>query len=110
MEYAVAITKESDSLWRAVVQGWPECKAEAETREQALTAVTARLNELLSHTEVVRIEAPAPARQTNGLQNAVEYTTFEEEWPDFGVFRDDPTLDELFDEVEGRRAAQLAGE
>src|SRR4026207_1380144 len=109
MQYTVVITQESDSRWHAVVRGWPGCKAEAATREQVLTAVKERLSELLRHTEVVHIELPAPTLQTQSSNGAGEYTTFEEEWPDFGVFRDDPTLDELFDDIERRRDAQLAG-
>jgi len=108
MEYTVFITKESDSLWRAVVQELPECKAEAETRDQVITAIKTRLAELMRYTEVIRIEAPAPTMQTQSLNGEVGYTTFEQEWPDFGAFRDDPTLDELFDDIERRRDAHLA--
>ncbi len=104
MEYAVVITKEPASRWQTMIQGWPDCAAEAETREQVIAAVKARLAERLRHTEVIHIEAPAPAL-SNG---AADYTTFAEEWPDFGVFRDDPTLAELFDDIERRRGAYLA--
>ncbi|MDX2039893.1 MAG: hypothetical protein SF097_01535 [Acidobacteriota bacterium] len=109
MEYAVVITKEPTSHWQAMVQGWPDCIAEAETREQAIAAVKARLAERLRHTEVIHIEAPAPTLSAQNSYGTAEYTTFEEEWPDFGVFRDDPTLDELFDEIERRRDAHMAG-
>jgi predicted RNase H-like HicB family nuclease len=109
MEYTVLITKESDSLWRAAVQGLPECKAEAETRDQVITAIKACLDELMRHTEVIRVEAPAPTMRTQNLNGEAGYTTFEQEWPDFGVFRDDPTLDELFDDIERRRDAHLVG-
>ncbi len=105
MEYAVVITKKPTSRWQAMIQGWPDCVAEAETREQVIAAIKARLAERLRHTEVIHIEAPAPAL-SNGVS---EYTTFAEEWPDFGVFRDDPMLDELFDEIERRRDGHLAG-
>ena len=109
MEYTVVITQEPDSRWQAVVQGWLGCEAEAETRQQVITAIKARLAERLRHAEVIRIEAPAPAQAAQSLNGVAEYTTFEEEWPDFGIFRDDPTLNELFDEIERRRDAQLAG-
>ncbi len=99
MEYAVAIIKEPTSRWQAVVQGWPDCTAEAETREQVIAAVKARLAERLRHTEVIHIEAPAPALSAPSSNGAAAYTTFAEEWPDFGVFCEDPTLDELFDEI-----------
>lgn len=108
MEYAVVITKEPTSRWQAVVQGWPDCTAEAETREQVIAAIKARLAERLRHTEVIYIEAPAPALSAQSSNGGAAYTTFAEEWPDFGVFRDDPTLDELFDEIERRRDAHLA--
>jgi ABC-type nitrate/sulfonate/bicarbonate transport system substrate-binding protein len=108
MEYAVVITKEPDSHWQAVVQGWPDCEAQAETREEVIASVTTRLHERLRHTEVIHIEAPAPALATQAATNGAEYSTFAEEWPDFGIFRDDPTLDALFDEIERRRDEQLA--
>jgi predicted RNase H-like HicB family nuclease len=107
VEYAVLITRESDSLWRAAVQGLPGCKAEAETRDQVITAIKACLDELMRHTEVIRVEAPAPTMGTQNLNGVAGYTTFEQAWPDFGVFRDDPTLDELFDDIERRRDARL---
>ncbi len=109
MEYAVVITKEPDSRWQAVVQGWPDCKAEADTREQVITDLKARMAQRLRYTEVIHLEAPAPTLPAPGLNGAADYTTFVEEWPDFGVFRDDPMLDELFDEIERRRDAHLAG-
>lgn len=109
MEYAVVITKEPTSRWQAAVQGWPDCTAEAETREEVIANIKARLNEQVRHTEVIHIEAPAPALSPQSSNGAAEYTTFAEEWPDFGVFRDDPTLDDLFDEIERRRDAHLAG-
>lgn len=109
MEYKIVITKEPESRWQAMVQGWPDCEAEAETREQVIAAIKARLAERLRHTEVIHIEAPAPALSAQSSNGAAEYMTFAEEWPDFGIFRDDPTLDELFDDIERRRDAHLAG-
>lgn len=109
MKYPVVITKEPTSRWQAMVQGWPDCSAEAETREQVIAAVKARLAERLRHTEVIYIEAPAPALSAQSSNGTEAYTTFAEEWPDFGVFRDDPTLDGLFDEIERRREGHLAG-
>ncbi len=109
MEYAVVITKEPASRWQAMVQGWLDCTAEVETREQVIAAIKARLAERLRHTEVIHIEAPAPVLSAQGSNGTAEYSTFAEEWPDFGVFRDDPTLDELFVEIERRRDAHLAG-
>lgn len=101
------ITKESDYLWRAAVQGLPDCKAEAETRDQVIIAIKTCLDELMRRTEVIRVEAPAPTMRTQSLNGEAVYTTFEQEWPDFGAFRDDPTLDEMFDDIERRRDAHL---
>ena len=109
MEYTVLITKESDSLWRAAVGGLPECNAEAETRDQVITAIKGRLDELMRNTEVIRFEAPAPTILTQSLNGEAVYSTFEQEWPDFGVFHDDPTLDELFDDIERRRDMHPTG-
>jgi hypothetical protein len=59
----------------------------------------------MRHTEAIQIEAPAPTMQAQSLNGEAGYSTFEQEWPDFGAFRDDPTLDELFDDIERRRDA-----
>lgn len=90
MEYAVVITKEPTSRWQATVQGWPDCTAEAETREQIIADINTRLTQRMRHAEVIHIEAPAPALSAQSSNGATEDTTFAEEWPDFGVFRDDP--------------------
>ncbi len=105
MEYTVVITKEPGAPWRAVVPVLPECEAEAETRDEVLTQIKERLTTTLRHTEVVRIEVPS-ASEANGSSG---HTT-SAEWPDFGIFRNDPTLGAMFDEIERQRDSRLAGE
>lgn len=66
MEYTIVITKEPDSRWQAVVQGWPGCEAEAETREQVIAAIKTRLAERLRHTEVIRPNAACASFEWRG--------------------------------------------
>ena len=106
MEYTVVITKDPNSPWRAVVPAIAHCEAEAETREEVME----RIKEAIAlmpqrHLEVVKIEVPTNIAQTNGTG----YTTFEQEWPHYGIFKDDPTLDAMFDEIERRRDEHRVG-
>ncbi len=107
MEYTVILTKKPNAPWQAVVPALPSCAAEAATREEVLAQIRDELTQ--SQIEMVRIEIPGPARtfETNGVpekKGAGSLLEFA------GIFRDDPTLDELFDEIERRRDAHLAGE
>lgn len=107
MEYTVILTKKPNSPWQGVVPALPSCVAEAATREEVIAQIREEL--IQTQIEMVRIEVPGPARafETNGLpgkKGAGSLLEFA------GIFRDDPTLDEMFDEIERRRDAHLAGE
>lgn len=109
MEYTVVITKDPHAPWRAVVPTIANCEAEAETREEVLERIQAALASLPErHIEVVKIEVPAVPISVS--TNGTGYTTFEKEWPHYGIFKDDPTLDEMFDEIERQRDAHRVGE
>lgn len=107
MEYTVVITKDPNAPWRAVVPAIVNCEAEAETRDEVLERIKEAIAMMPQrHVEVVKIEVPTNAAQTNGAG----YTTFEQEWPGYGIFKDDPTLDEMFDEIERQRDVHRVGE
>ena len=108
MKYEVVITRPTEMLWRAMTPVLPGYIAEAATRNDALAKLQedlARVNYL----EVIEIEAPSSLKAEANGSNPSDYTTFEQEWPDYGIFRDDPHLNELFDEIERRRDEQPGG-
>lgn len=107
MEYTVVITKDPQAPWRAVVPTLAHCEAEADTREEVLERIRAAIAQIPErHIEVVTIDVPVAPTSTNGTG----YTTFEQEWPHYGIFKDDPSWDAIFDEIERERDKYRVGE
>ena len=100
MQYDVIITKKPDAPWHATIPARPGYVAEGPTREDALARLAAQFD-AGTYTEVTRIEIP-DAAPNNGAEpepsGIMKY---------FGAFRDDPYLDELFDDIEKRRDEHL---
>jgi predicted RNase H-like HicB family nuclease len=106
MEYTVVLTKKPNSLWRAHVPALPVCEVEAATREEALDQIKDMI--VQCHIEVIKIEVPeveAPFHQ-NGHPGKLENDPVLK-WA--GAFRDDPTWNEMFDEIERQRDAHRVG-
>lgn len=106
MEYTVVLTKKPNSHWHAIVPALPTCEAEADTREEVLAQIKDEITQY--HIEVVKIEVPEAEKlyRSNGNLNETE----EDPILKFaGIFRDDPTWDEMFDEIERQRDAHRVG-
>jgi predicted RNase H-like HicB family nuclease len=110
MQYTVLISRESDALWRAIVPGMPKCEAEAKTRDQVIAQIKECIAEALRHTEVIQVEVPGELCHHNGAVPNPKKTEFKSIHDSAGIFRDDPTWGEMFDEIERRRNERLAGE
>lgn len=106
MQYTVLLSRQPDAHWRAVVPVLPDCVAEAATREDVLARIKEHIAEVHNNFEFVQVEVPL----LNGNQPEQPEQTFEERYPYYGAFKDDPTLGELFDEIERRRDETLAGD
>jgi predicted RNase H-like HicB family nuclease len=106
MQFTVILTKKPDAPWRAGIPILPGCEAEGATREEALAAIKQRLAATAEHIELVQIEAPRGV----SLNGEMSEKSFAETWPGFGAFRDDPWLNELFDEIERQRDATATEE
>ena len=105
MEFDVLITQEADATWRAVTAALPNCIVTGATREEAIARITACLAESYRHAEVLRLSIPTNGSTSNGASTAS--VAPKPEWPGYGIFKDDPMLDELFDEIERRRDEHL---
>ncbi len=105
MEYTIVLTKKPTSRWRAVVPALPACEAEAETREEVIAQIKDEITQY--HIEVVKIEVPDAenSHRQNGHPVEIESNPLLK-WA--GAFRNDPTWDEMFDEIERQRDATLA--
>jgi len=106
----------------------PDCKAEAESRDQALALIQQRLEEFIERSEVVQWEIPnlekklARPEGQNGQAKTVnpprlvqlppmvlatdKNVHLETPWEYFGIFKDDPTWMPMFEEIERRRDRQ----
>jgi len=109
MQYTVLLSKQPDAPWRAVVPYLPDCVAEAATREEALARIKEHIAQIHQNFEIVQVEVPV-GPLLNGNQQGQPEKTFEERYPYYGAFKDDPWLHELFDEIERQRDATLMRE
>src|SRR5262249_18820576 len=99
-------TKLPDLRWRAYIPTWPDCRAEGSTREEALTRVKHQLAEVVSHSEIVRVDLGQP---DDGILSRAERDSGDE-WSDYGIFSGDPTWRELFTGIEANRNSQTTEE
>jgi hypothetical protein len=93
------------ACWRATVLGFPYLVEEAESREQVLCQLQARLEEMTQNAEVVTLTAPVPSLVHNGSED--ELTAHG--WDDHGLFKDDWEAVQLFDAIEAERDRQVVG-
>ncbi len=90
MTYRVVLERKQAEGFKATVLGWPECTASAPSREQTLELLREDLRERLAEAEIVDldVDVPRPDRP----------------WRKFaGMFKDNPLLDEVVEEIEAYR-------
>ena len=93
MSYDVFVVKNPMNGYTARLLAWPSLIAHGDTRTDALGKVRDALAMLWTEGEIVQIDLPLPAPQT--AQNP---------WlTNFGRFKDDPTFDDLLDEIKSYR-------
>ena len=107
MEFDVLITQEADATWRAVTAALPNCAVTGATRAEAIARITACLTESFGHGEVLRLSIPTNGSTSNGASPAS--VAPQPEWPGYGIFKDDPTWGEMFDEIERRCDEHIVG-
>jgi len=123
MTYTVILTPKN-GRYRAQVVELPACEVEAKGRKEALTLIESRIQEIFNRSEIVQVEIPraAPhkpsrrktkaAKQPNLVRfEAPTYINDKDEprktfWDYYGIFKDDPTLWPMLEEIERRRDRQ----
>jgi predicted RNase H-like HicB family nuclease len=90
LPYAVIVEERTANHWFAQVLGWPECRAEENSREAAIATLKKVLQELLSRAEVIYLDVPKPKVENSIMKYA-------------GMFEDDPQFDEVLAEIETYR-------
>ena len=97
--------KDGDRWW-ATLLGFPFIVEEATSRDQAIIQLKSRITDMVTHTEVITVHAPALPVEINGTND--ELTA--KGWHDFGMFKEDDFALQLFDEIEQERDRHLVGE
>jgi predicted RNase H-like HicB family nuclease len=127
MIYNVILTADNGRFIAHVAE-LPDCKAEAESRDQALALIQQRLEEISRRIEVVQLKIPqlekklAQSEKQNGQTQTAKpprlvqfppmvlaedkSVHLETPWEFFGIFKDDPTWMPMFEEIERRRDRQ----
>ncbi len=74
----------------ASVLEFPDCRVEAQTREEAITQVQAAFLERLKHIEAISWDVPVQANQPAWMKFA-------------GIFKDDPDFKEVMESIRAER-------
>jgi len=89
-EYVLIEKEKNGGGYTATVLGWLDCKAEGNTREEALTSLRQLLTARLSEAEIVSLE--------------ISPTKPEHPWMKFaGMYKDNPLFDEVLADIETYR-------
>jgi hypothetical protein len=121
MTCTVVLTPQN-GRFHAQVAEFPDCKAEAEDRDQTLALLEKRIQEFVNRSEILHLEISAPAQPLSGKTKtpkppnvvkfeAPNYLNSKEPpgktiWDYYGIFKDDPTWWPMIDEIERRRDRQ----
>jgi hypothetical protein len=108
--------------FRAQVAELPNVEVEAEGRDEALALLEKRIQEIVMRSEILHLEIPAPAKTFRPKASAAKPPNLvrikaprvvndpdpprKGFWDYYGIFKDDPTLWPMIDEIERRRDRQ----
>ena len=59
MQYQILVKQQTDNSFLATALGMPECRVEAQTKEQALVLAKEAIEDLLAQGEIVMVEVQA---------------------------------------------------
>lgn len=91
--------------WQATVLGFPAIVEQAVSREQVITQIRERIDELTRNSEVITLTAPVLPRGKSSAHDELAV----EGWNDYGLFKDDPDALTLFDDIEEERNRHMVG-
>jgi len=95
--------------WWATVLGFPHIAEEGGSREQVIRQIQDRLAEILRHSEIVTLTAPALSSVAAPEEPGEGDALLAQGWDDHGLFKDDPEALKLFDEIEEERDRHPVG-
>ncbi len=95
MKYTLILTEDDSGSFQVTVRDLPNCSVEAKTRDEALTNARDEIQRVIAKTEIVEIDVPGEPRARVAKGNTP--------WHWFGAFREDPSWEDLFDDLEKNR-------
>jgi predicted RNase H-like HicB family nuclease len=97
MQYTLILTENAEGGMQVTIPALPACRVEAATRDDAIRLAREAIAQLVSRSEVVQVEIHEQPRAAVSPQ--------ETPWAWFGMAREDPTWEALFDALEQDREA-----
>lgn len=97
MQYTIILTEKPEGGIRVTIPALPSCLVDAANRDDAIRLAREAVMQFLSRSEMVQLDVPLPAQPLTKRQDVP--------WEWFGVAKDDPSWDTLFEEIEQHREA-----
>ena len=86
----VLMEQETEGNYHAMVLGLPDCKAQGNTREEALTKISSILGDRLEKAELIHLEIKPPKPEHPWMKFA-------------GKYKDDPQFDDMLEDIQALR-------
>jgi len=86
----VLMEQETEGNYHAMVLGLPDCKAQGNTREEAITNITSILGDRLEKAELIYLEIKPPKPENPWMKLA-------------GKYKDDPQFDDMLEDIQALR-------
>ena len=86
----VLMEQETEGNYQAMVLGLSDCKAQGNTREEALTNISSILGDRLAKAELIYLEIKPPKPEHPWMKFA-------------GMFKDDPQFDDMLEDIQALR-------
>ena len=84
------LLEETEGKYQAILLGLPDCKAEGNTREEAITNISIILGDRLEKAELIYLEIKPPKPDNPWMKLA-------------GKYKDDPQFDDMLEDIQALR-------
>ena len=98
MRCTVILTEQTSGDFYATALGFTGCSVTAKSRDEALRSIHECISKLMSHSEFVQLDIATEPKKGDSQQLTP--------WEAYGIFKDDSTWEELFDEIERLRDSE----
>ncbi len=96
MKYTVILTTKPTGGIHVSVPALPDCRVEANSRDEALHLAREAITQIVRCSEVTQVDVPPPS---------LPASRDDIPWQWFGAFQTDASWDALFDDIDQRRQA-----